>query len=74
MRRSKQEIEEAARRFAELVDRIDPAAVDLLRIDDLRGVAVVCGMRSTFHRRARCRACPIFSGRALVSGGHKVVR
>lgn len=41
MRHSKQEIDEAARRFEELADRMDPADADVLRIDDLREVAVV---------------------------------
>lgn len=40
LRHSKQEIGEAARRFEELAARLDPAAADVLRIDDLGEVVV----------------------------------
>lgn len=53
MRHSKQEIDEAARRFEELADRMDPAAADVLRIDDLREVAVVSEAVRTDEERLR---------------------
>lgn len=53
MRHSKQEIDEAARRFEDLADRMDPAAADVLRIDDLREVAVVSEAVRTDEERLR---------------------
>ena len=41
LRHGKQEIDEAARRFEELAARLNPAAADVLRIDDLGEVVVV---------------------------------
>ena len=40
MSHSKHEIEDAARRFAELVDKLDPATAAVEQLDDLREVAV----------------------------------
>lgn len=53
MRHSKEELERAARRFEELADRMDPAAADMLRIDDLREVAVVSEAVRTDEERLR---------------------
>ena len=53
MRHSKQEIDEAARRFEELADRMDPAGADVLRIDDLREVAIVSEAVRTDEERLR---------------------
>ncbi len=41
MRHIKQQLEEAARRFDELADNLDPARADVLHTDDLREVAVI---------------------------------
>lgn len=53
MRHSKQEIDEAARRFEELADRMDPATAEVLQIDDLREVAVVSEAVRTDEVRLR---------------------
>jgi hypothetical protein len=53
MRHSKQEVDEAARRFEELADRMDPAGADVLRIDDLREVAIVSEAVRTDEERLR---------------------
>lgn len=53
MRHSKQELEQAARRFEELADRMDPAGADVLRIDDLREVAIVSEAVRTDEERLR---------------------
>lgn len=53
MRHSKQELDQAARRFEELADRMDPAGADVLRIDDLRDVAVVSEAVRTDEERLR---------------------
>jgi hypothetical protein len=41
MQHGNEEIEQAARRFGELSENLDPATANVLRIDDLREVAVV---------------------------------
>jgi hypothetical protein len=41
MQHGNEEIEQAARRFGELAENLDPATANVLRIDDLREVAVV---------------------------------
>lgn len=41
MRYTDEEIEQAARRFEQLTDELDPATTDVERIDDLRQVAAV---------------------------------
>lgn len=53
MGHSKQELEQAARRFEELADRMDPAGADVLRIDDLREVAIVSEAVRTDEERLR---------------------
>lgn len=40
MRHTDKEIEQAAQRFKQLADGLDPATVEALRTDDLRAVAV----------------------------------
>ncbi|MFZ5869183.1 MAG: sigma-70 family RNA polymerase sigma factor [Actinomycetota bacterium] len=40
MRHTEAEIEQAAKRFAELADALDPATVEALHTEDLRSVAV----------------------------------
>jgi hypothetical protein len=53
MRHSKEEIEQAARRFEKMADQLDPARVDVLRIDDLREVAIVSEAVRTDEARLR---------------------
>ena len=53
MRHSKQELDQAARRFEELADRMDPAGADVLPIDDLREVAIVSEAVRTDEERLR---------------------
>jgi hypothetical protein len=53
MRHSKREIDGAARRLEELADRMDPAAAEVLRIDDLRDVALVSEAVRTDEERLR---------------------
>ena len=66
MRHSKQEVDEAARRFEELADRMDPAGADVLRIDDLREVAIVSEAVRTDEERLRREA--VAAARGFTAG------
>lgn len=47
------EIEQAATRFAELADRLDPATADVDRTEDLRQIAAACDAVRTDEARLR---------------------
>jgi len=53
MRHTDEEIEQAAARFAELADTLDPTTVDVDQTDDLRQIAVACEAVRTDEARLR---------------------
>lgn len=52
-RHTDEEIEQAAARFAELADRLDPTTADVDQTEDLRQVAAACDAVRTDEARLR---------------------
>ncbi len=53
MRHTENEIEEAASRFEKLTDELDPATVEVDKLDDLREVAAAAETVHTYEVRLR---------------------